>query len=74
MSDIRVPYSATQLISKFEYDTLDLQKWEKDLLLQIRMAARSGTLVVCDPDSRCWWTTGKMQCSKEDRQELPFKI
>lgn len=74
MSETHVPYDATFPVGKIETDALNLQKWEKDLILQVRQAARAGALVVCDPDARCWWTTGKRQCSREDRPELPFKI
>jgi hypothetical protein len=74
MSEQREPYlSSTAPIGEIQYTQFAMQQWEIDYILQTRQAAREGKLVVCDPDARCWWTTGKQQCSRADR-DLPFKM
>lgn len=73
MSEQRVSYNATMPIGEIKQQQFTFEKWEMDIVLQLRLAARSGFIVTCDPVKRCWWTSGKVQCSKED-QELPFKM
>ncbi len=61
----------TRRLGESKQVAFDVEEWERNVILQMRLAAREGRLVVCDPDSHCWWTTGKMQCNKENR-ELSF--
>ena len=73
MSERREPYNATQPIATMTTVSFELTEWERNLVLRLRQAAQAGQLIVCDPDARCWWVTGRMECNKEDRG-LPFKI
>lgn len=73
MSEQRIQYTATIPIGEIKQVSLDVDDWERNLILRLRQAASAGQLLVCDPDSRCWWVTGKMECNKADR-ELPFRM
>ena len=67
--------TATAPIGDMQSEVFALEQWEKDMILQCRQAGRSGFMVVVDPDARCWRTTGKLQCSRADRENfLPFKM
>ena len=51
-----------------------LEAWERNAILRMRQAARTGQMIIIDPDARCWYVVGKFECNKEQRSELPFKI
>ena len=74
MSERREQYiTTTAPIGEVTQVNFTVDEWERNLLLRMRQAAREGKIVVCDPDARCWWVTGKMECNKEDRA-LPFSM
>lgn len=74
MSEHQEPYiTATAPIGNVRQISFDVDEWERNLLLRLRQAATTGQLIVCDPDARCWWVTGKLECNKEDRR-LPFEM
>lgn len=73
MSEQRIPYTATFPVGEIKQASIDVDEWERNLILRLRQAAHTGQLLVCDPDARCWWVTGKMECNKADR-ELPFRM
>lgn len=74
MSEPRAPYiTATAPIGEVNQISFDVAEWERNLLLRLRQAANEGKMLVCDPDARCWWVTGRMECNKEDRR-LPFEM
>jgi hypothetical protein len=45
--------------------------WERNFILRLRQAGQAGVLVTVDPDARCWWVSGRMECNKADR---PFAV
>lgn len=73
MSEQREAYTTTQPIGEVRPVDFTVEEWERNFLLRLRQAAKAGQLMVCDPDARCWWVTGKMECNRVDR-ELPFKM
>lgn len=73
MSEQRITYTATLPIGEVKQVSFDVDDWERNLILRLRQAANAGQLLVCDPNARCWWVTGKMECNKADR-ELPFRM
>ncbi len=72
MTEPREPYTVSNAAPLLV--TFELTAWERNFILQMRQAAQRGYLVICDPDGQCWWTTGAMQCNKERRDELPFRM
>ncbi len=74
MSEQRAQYvTSTQPVGDMA-EVMPLTEWERNLVLRLRQAAASGVIVTVDPDARCWWVSGRMECNKEDRIKLPFKI
>ncbi len=74
MSEQRAQYvTSTQPVGDMA-EVMPLTEWERNLVLRLRQAATAGVIVTVDPDARCWWVSGKMECNKEDRIKLPFKI
>lgn len=75
MSDQRAEYvTSTQPVGEMTEVELMLSEWERNLILRLRQAATSGVLVTVEPHARCWWVSGRVECNKEDRIRLPFKI
>lgn len=72
MSESRMNYTATAQVGNITEDSIMLEAWERNLVLRLRQAAAKGEMLLCDPDSRCWWVTGKRECNKEDA--LPFRM
>lgn len=74
MSGQREGYmTATQPIGEVRQVQFDVAEWERNFILRLRQAQVEGKIIVCDPDARCWWVTGRMECNKEDRR-LPFEM
>ena len=77
MSEQRPVYmTSTQPIAAVVEIDFAVSEWERNVILRMRQAAESGTLVIVDPDARCWWVAGRMECNKADRdaRRLPFEM
>lgn len=75
MSEQRAAYiTVTEPVGSIAETTFSLTEWERNMILRARQAAQAGLLMVIDADARCWWVCGKMECNKEDRVNLPFKM
>ncbi len=75
MTEPRAEYiTATQPIGDMAEINLQLSEWERNFILRLRQAASAGVIVTVDPDARCWWVSGRMECNKEDRVKLPFRM
>lgn len=75
MSDQRADYiTATVPVGGIAETTINLTDWERNMVLRSRQAAQAGLLMVIDADARCWYVCGKMECNKEDRLNLPFRM
>ncbi len=75
MSEQRAAYvTATAPIGDMTEETLGLTEWERNMVLRSRQAAQSGLLMVIDAGARCWYVCGKVECNKEDRVTLPFRM
>lgn len=75
MSEQRAAYiTVTEPISGVTETALNLTEWERNMILRARQAGQAGLLMVIDADARCWYVCGKMECNKEDRVNLPFKM
>jgi hypothetical protein len=72
MSENRSSYNATQAIGTMNTVPFDLSDWERNFILRLRQAAQAQQMIVCDPDAKCWWVTGRIECNKGT--ELPFRI
>lgn len=75
MSEQRAAYiTTTAPISGIAEASFGITEWERNLLLRLRQAGQAGSLMVVDADARCWYVCGKMECNKEDRNNLPFRM
>lgn len=75
MSERRESYITTTVpIGEIVSPPFEIETWERNMLLRMRQAAQTGQMLLVDGDARCWFVLGRMECNKEQRQELPFKI
>ncbi len=75
MSDPRAAYiTSTAPVGEMTNTTLEITEWERNMVLRSRQAAQAGLLMVIDANARCWYVCGKVECNKEDRVNLPFKM
>ncbi len=54
--------------------TFELTAWERNMILRMRQAARAGHMILVDGDAQCWFVLNGMECDKERRDELPFRM
>ena len=48
--------------------------WRYNMLLRLEQRRQAGLMLLVDPDARCWFEVGRMECNKADRDGLPFKM
>lgn len=53
--------------------TIDGDDWRYNMLLRLEQQGKAGLMLIVDPDARCWFEVGRMECNKADRG-LPFSM
>ncbi len=52
---------------------IEIDDWRYNMLLRMEQQKQAGLMLIVDPDARCWFEVGRMECNKQDRV-LPFKM
>jgi hypothetical protein len=60
-------------IAKTQSFVIEIGDWRYNMLLRMEQQRQAGLMLIVDPDARCWFEVGRMECNKQDR-ELPFKM
>lgn len=53
--------------------TIEGDDWRYNMLLRLEQQRSAGLMLIVDPDARCWFEVGRMECNKKDRA-LPYEM